>query len=535
MAKAKGVSLPKQPKKEHQSALKKLEKASGAEFDRAYMDQMVKDHEKTLQLLQETAKNAKERGNPCKRRYELLRRRIGASAAPISLRSRSFAAIHNPCTGHNTCCQPVHGGRALTRKIAVISEHASPLASAGGVDSGGQNIYVAQVARHLVRLGHRVDVFTRRDSAEPPQIVELQPGLRVVHVPAGPAKFVRKEELLPLMDEFYEQVRDFACAHGGYQLVHANFFMSAQVAARLKQELGLPFVITFHALGRVRRMHQNEADQFPAQRIRIEDECIAQADAIIAECPQDEADLIGLYAADPARIRVIPCGFDKSEFWPIARPFARRALGFDPKERIVLNIGRLVPRKGIDTAIRALGRLVRCEGLAAKLVVVGGNSDVPCPVLTPEIGRLREIAAAEGVAEHVLFTGRRSREFLKLYYNAADVFVTTPWYEPFGITPLEAMACGTPVIGSAVGGIKYSVADGFTGCLVPPNDPDALAGTLARLYRDSDLRKDLGRNAIDRVHEQFTWGRVTAAIAALYQDVLASGSARPPARVAVAA
>jgi D-inositol-3-phosphate glycosyltransferase len=424
----------------------------------------------------------------------------------------------------------------LIRKIAVISEHASPLASAGGVDSGGQNIYVAQVARHLARLGYSVDVFTRRDRAELPEIVEMQPGVRVVHVPAGRPQFVRKEQLLPLMDEFYAFVRDFAQTRHAYQLVHANFFMSAMVAARLKQDLGTPFVITFHALGRVRRLHQEDADEFPAERLRIEEDCIAQADAIIAECPQDEEDLTTLYPADPARIRVIPCGFDKAEFWPIARPFARRALGFDPKERIILNIGRLVPRKGVDTAVRALGRLVRDHGLPARLVVVGGNSDVPCPVLTPEIGRLHDIALAEGVAEQVHFTGRRSREFLKLYYNAADIFVTTPWYEPFGITPLEAMACGTPVVGAHVGGIKYSVADGFTGSLVPPNDPDALAASLARLYRDPDLRKQFGRNAIDRVHEQFTWGKVTAAIAALYQDVLAGGASRQPgARVAVAA
>ncbi len=423
----------------------------------------------------------------------------------------------------------------MTRKIAVISEHASPLASAGGVDSGGQNIYVAQVARHLARMGFAVDVFTRRDNAETPAVVQLAPRLRVVHVPAGPPQFVRKEDLLPLMDAFYGYVREYAIAQE-YQLVHANFFMSALVAARLKRELGIPFVITFHALGRVRRLHQNEADQFPAERVDIEDACIAQADAIIAECPQDEQDLTTLYAADPARIRVVPCGVDKAEFWPIARPFARRALGFDPKERIILNIGRLVPRKGIDTVIRALGRLARIHGLAAKLVVVGGNSDVPCPVLTPEIGRLRDIAAAEGVADLVQFTGRRSREFLKLYYNAADIFVTMPWYEPFGITPLEAMACGTPVVGADVGGIKYSVADGLTGCLVPPHDPDALAASLAKLYRDADLRKQYGRNGIDRVHEQFTWGKVTASIASLYQDVLARSAAPGRgARVAVAA
>lgn len=402
----------------------------------------------------------------------------------------------------------------------MISDHASPLAAAGGVDSGGQNVYVAQVARNLARLGYAVDVFTRRDDVNQPEILDWQPRVRVIHVPAGPAQYVRKEDLLPLMDDFCDYLREFCAAAGSYDLVHANFFMSGLVALRLKRELGIPFVVTFHALGRVRRLHQGDADQFPPSRMEIEDRIIAEADALIAECPQDEEDLTRLYRANRARIRVIPCGFDKAEFWPIARPFARRALGFDAKERILLNIGRLIPRKGIDNAARALGRLAREHGIAAKLVVVGGNSDVPCPVTTPEIGRLKSIAAEEGVCEQVIFTGRRSREFLKLYYSAADVFVTTPWYEPFGITPLEAMACGTPVVGADVGGIRYSIADGLTGLLVPPNDPAALAASLALLYRDADYRKELGRNAIDRVHEQFTWAKVTASIAGLYQNVL---------------
>jgi glycosyltransferase involved in cell wall biosynthesis len=407
----------------------------------------------------------------------------------------------------------------LTRRVALISEHASPLASAGGVDSGGQNIYVAQVACHLARLGYHVDVFTRRDAANLPEVLDWQPRVRVVHVPAGPARYVRKEELLPLMGEFSRYVCDFARARGGYVVTHANFFMSALVAMALKRALGVPFVVTFHALGRVRRLHQSDADQFPAERMDIEDAAIAHADAVIAECPQDEDDLVTLYRASRRKLALIPCGFDKSEFWPIARPFARRALGLDPKERILLNIGRLVPRKGIDNAVRALGILAREHRIAARLLVVGGNSDLPCPVLTPEIGRLQALAAAEGVAERVMFTGRRSREFLKLYYSAADVFVTTPWYEPFGITPLESMACGTPVAGADVGGIRYSVADGLTGHLVPPKDPARLAAALARMCTDADHRRELGRNAIDRVHEQFTWAKVTRSIDALYQAV----------------
>jgi glycosyltransferase involved in cell wall biosynthesis len=404
--------------------------------------------------------------------------------------------------------------------VALISEHASPLAAAGGIDAGGQNVYVAQVARHLARLGYRVDVFTRRDGEKLPEVLHWAPGVRVVHVPAGPARYVRKEELLPYMAGFARWVCDFARREGGYSVAHANFFMSGIAALELKRCLGTPVLVTFHALGRVRRLHQAEADQFPDSRLDIEDELVDEADCIVAECPQDKVDLTTLYRADPRRVAVVPCGFDRSEFWPIAQPFARRALGLPPQERIVLNIGRLVPRKGIDNLIRGIGCLKRRSGLKAKLMVVGGNSDLPCPLATPEIGRLQAIAEAEGVAGQVVFTGRRSREFLKLYYSAADVFATTPWYEPFGITPLEAMACGTPVIGADVGGIRYSVADGATGYLVPPNDPQALAARMAELFADRQRMAEMRADCVRRVNAQFTWRKVTRSIAGLYEAVV---------------
>ena len=413
------------------------------------------------------------------------------------------------------------------QRVAFISDHASPLTAAGGVDSGGQNIYVAQVATHLAQLGCEVDVFTRRDSDALPEIVDWRPGVRVIHVPAGPPSFVRKEELLAVMPDFAAWVGAFARRHGTYDLAHANFFLSGLVAQELKRSFGTPFVVTFHALGRVRQLHQGDADQFPRERPALEDSIIRAADAVIAECPQDSSDLITLYRADSARIALIPCGFDKSEFWPITKPFSRRALGLPQETPILLNVGRLVPRKGLDNAIRGLAFLVRRHAIEAKLLIVGGNSDLPDPASTPEIGRLQAIAREEGVGAHVMFTGRRSREFLKLYYSAADIFVTTPWYEPFGITPLEAMACGTPVIGSDVGGIRYSVAHGATGWLVPPDDPEALAARAAHMIRDSVGTKAMGRAAIRRVHAQFTWRKVARSIAALYKGVLTGRAPRP--------
>jgi D-inositol-3-phosphate glycosyltransferase len=296
---------------------------------------------------------------------------------------------------------------------------------------------------------------------------------------------------------------------------------------QLKETLGLPFVMTFHALGLVRRLHQGAADEFPAKRIAIERAVIEAADALIAECPDDRRNLVTLYNADPSKIAVIPCGFASDEFWPIAPRFARRALGLPSDVPVLLSVGRLVPRKGVDNIIRALGVLVRRLGVPAELLVVGGNSDIPDCQATPEISRLRSIAAEAGVADRVTFTGRRSRELLKLYYSAADVFVTTPWYEPFGMTPVEAMACGTPVVGARVGGIQYSVLDGATGYLVPPNDPVALAERLNQICCSRRLAERLSSGAVRRAHTLFRWERVARSLAALYADVEAAADAIP--------
>jgi phosphoheptose isomerase len=409
----------------------------------------------------------------------------------------------------------------LSKRIALISEHASPHAVLGGVDSGGQNVYVGQIARNLAAMGYEVDVFTRRDSEFLPETGDWVNGVRIINVPAGPASFVPKEELLPCMDDFTAFVlRYMKRQRKPYDLIHANFWMSGLVACEVKKALGIPFVVTFHALGRVRRMHQKEADKFPPVRAEIEDRIVAEADHLIAECPQDEEDLIRLYNADPAKVTIIPCGFDPGEFWPISKPLARVALGLPPEEKIIVQLGRMVPRKGVDNVISGFGRLLKNHNITAKLVVVGGESDDPDPELTPEMARLEALAEEEGVAEQVLFVGRKGRDVLKYYYSAADIFITTPWYEPFGITPLEAMACGTPVIGSNVGGIKFTVRDGETGYLVPPNDPDALAERIAHLYQHPKLLSVYKKQAIRRANDLFTWHKVTSAIATLYEEVI---------------
>jgi glycosyltransferase involved in cell wall biosynthesis len=286
-------------------------------------------------------------------------------------------------------------------------------------------------------------------------------------------------------------------------------------------------VVTFHALGKVRRLHQKEADAFPAERSAIEERVVREADRIIAECPQDEKDLTALYGADPAKLRTIPCGFDPAEFGPTDRVAARRLVGITGGEPTVLQLGRMVPRKGVDDVIRGVARLRRAHGIAARLLVVGGETRDPDPAATPEIGRLMRVAAEEGIADAVTFVGSRGRRELRAFYAAADVFVTTPWYEPFGITPVEAMACGTPVVGAAVGGIKATVRDGVTGFLVPPKDPDALAGRLAALLGDPALRVVMGRAALRRANALYTWAKVTEQVARLYHEVRAAAGAYP--------
>ncbi len=414
----------------------------------------------------------------------------------------------------------------MTKFIALISEHASPLGTFGGVDSGGQNVYVGQLAKHLTGMGYKVDVFTRRDRHDLPEIIQWIDGIRIINVPADPPKYVRKEDLLPYMEEFTGYVLNFCkedLSTSGdsakYDLIHANFFMSALVAAEIKRILSIPFVVTFHALGRVRRSIQGNADEFPDERFAIEDRIVAEADRIIAECPQDEQDLLNLYNAKPEKIAIIPCGFDAAEFWQVEKTTARQMLGLPSHENLILQLGRLVPRKGVDTVIRAFG-LLKQYGIQTKLLIVGGESEEPDPRLTPEIARLQAIAIDEGVASGVTFTGRRCRETLKYYYTVTDVFMTTPLYEPFGITPVEAMACGTPAIGSNVGGIKFTIADGETGYLVPPNDPDAIAERIAYLYKHPQVRHRLGLQAIQRAHDLFTWKHVASAVADIYENVL---------------
>ncbi len=414
-------------------------------------------------------------------------------------------------------------------RIAFLSEHASPLATLGGADAGGQNIYVGEVSRNLGRCGFAVDIFTRRDNADTPEVVEWGTGVRVIRLLAGPIQPRPKDELWPYMPEFRDSLLRFMERdETHYDLIHSNFWMSGWVAIELQRRLNIPAVQIFHAMGKTKRRHQKKVDTSPGDRIKTEKDIIREVDRIIAQCPSERSELIEDYGANPDKIVLIPSAVNTKIFRPVDRNVARRRTGLDIKDKVVVYVGRMLPRKDIRNVIRALAVLQKKYGGSEEwptrsltLMIVGGESLEPDPIATPEIGELQKLAAELGVTEYVRFAGKRQPEELCNYYCVGDIAVTTPWYEPFGLTPLEAMACGRPVIGSAVGGITFTIKDGETGFLVPPRDPEALATRLWQMLNQPELLAQMGRAARQRVEREFTWTITAMRTGALYEALLA--------------
>ncbi|MGH2449198.1 MAG: glycosyltransferase [Chloroflexota bacterium] len=406
-------------------------------------------------------------------------------------------------------------------RIAFLSEHASPLATLGSEDAGGQNVYVDEMSRNLAKLGHQVDVFTRRDRSELPDVVQRDDGVRVVHLDAGPPRFLLKDELWPHMAAFRDSLLQFDAGQDRYHVIHGNFWMSGWVAIELKRKLGIPVVQIFHAMGKTKHRHQQAADTSPDERIERELEVVREADKLIAQCPSERDELIEDYGAGDDRVSVIPSAVNIRLFRPEPREAARQALGLPLGDPLIVYVGRMLPRKDVRNVVRAMALLVRRSELPVRLLVVGGTTDCPDEAATPEIGELRRLAASLGIERRVSFVGKRQQDELYRYYCAGDVAVTTPWYEPFGLTPLEAMACGRPVIGSAVGGISFTVDHGTSGFLVPPRDPMALAERLHFLLTRPGLMQSMGRAARQRVEQRFTWPLVALRSEGLYRSVLA--------------
>ncbi len=406
-------------------------------------------------------------------------------------------------------------------RIALVSEHASPLAVLGGVDAGGQNVHVAALAIALGAAGHEVVVHTRREDPDLPDEVPMAPNVTVVQVAAGPAARVPKDELLPHMGEF----ADSLAAHWSRwrpDVVHGHFWMSGLAALDAGTRLDLadgghlPVAQTFHALGVVKRRQQGANDTSPAERAWLEPDVARRADVVVATC-SDEAFELKAMEVPSKRIAVVPCGVDVQHFTPRGPVEPRSG------RLRLLTVSRLVPRKGVGNAIEALALLV-AAGVDAELVVIGGAGDAGHLEVEPETDRLQQVIAEHGLQDRVVLAGRIGHDDLPAWYRSADVVVCAPWYEPFGIVPLEAMACGRPVVATRVGGLIDTVVEDVTGLHVPPRDPEALATAIRRVLDDPDLGARYGEAGRRRALTRYSWRRVAAETAKVYARLVAAGA-----------
>lgn len=391
-------------------------------------------------------------------------------------------------------------------KIAMVSEHASPLAVLGGVDAGGQNVHVAELSAALVRAGSHVTVYTRRDDPRVPRTVTMPSGVAVVQVDAGPARAIPKDDLLPHMDAFARGLRR-AFANSGPDVVHGHFWMSGRAALAACKPLGIPVVQTFHALGSEKRRMQGASDTSPRERLAEEVRIMRSADRIVATSSSELFELCRL-GADPHHLKIVPCGVDASFFaretmLPLPRRCTYR----------VVTLSRLVARKGVDDAIAALRDVPDAE------LLVAGGPQVDGLRNDAEAQRLSAHARACGVADRVTFLGRVERSDVPALLRSADAVVCAAWYEPFGIVPLEAMAAGVPVVATAVGGQTDTVIDRFTGLHVAPRQPRAIAAALRELFADAPLRARLGAAGRRRAQHRFTWDRIAAETANVYRAI----------------
>lgn len=388
-------------------------------------------------------------------------------------------------------------------RIAMISEHASPLAHLGGVDAGGQNVHVAELSSALARRGHDVVVYTRRDDPQLPECVDTAHGYSVVHVPAGPARVLPKDELLQYMYAF-ARFLDGKWVTDAPDVAHGHFWMSGVATQRAARPHRVPTVQTFHALGLIKRLHQGLDDTSPDCRIGVEARIARNVDWVAATSTDEVFELVRMGRAR-SRTSVVPCGVDVDAFTP-GGPIASR--GDRPR---IVSVGRLVPRKGFDTLVRALPRVP-----GAELVIVGGPAQADLAD-DAEAQQLQALAAQLGVADRVRLLGAVTRGEMPALLRSADVVACTPWYEPFGIVPLEAMACGVSVVATAVGGIRDTVVDDVTGRLVPPKDPARLGDAIAALLHDRRRRDAMGAAGRERARARYSWDRVAADTERIYE------------------
>lgn len=416
------------------------------------------------------------------------------------------------------------------RRVAMFSVHSCPLATLGGRETGGMNVYVRELSRRLSDLGIAVDVYTRRQDPCYPTEVDFADRARVVHLPAGPAAPYSKHRVWDHLPEFVDGVFDFISDHGlQYDVIHSHYWLSGWVAMRLRHALDLPVVHMSHTLGYPKNAAaQLPWEQEPSRRLRIERQVLQNSDALVAESPATRRHMVRHYGVEPSDIAVIPCGVDVERFQPRDIRRARLELSLPAAAPILLFVGRLQPSKGIDILLRAAAE-IRRDRPDVCVLVVGGGLDDRDERETAELQRLQQLGAELGLHD-VHYVRAQPQETLAKYYAAADVFVMPSHYESFGMVVLEAMACGTPVVGSNVGGLSYTIADGESGLLVPPGDWRAFARAIARLLASPRLQGAMRQAGPERARS-FAWSRIVEENLTLYRRLILRHSTMTPALV----
>jgi len=409
--------------------------------------------------------------------------------------------------------------------IAMLSYHTCPLATLGGKDTGGMNVYVAELTRELGREGVHVDVFTRSQDEHVPHVMHnLGYGNRVVHIPAGPEHPLPKPELAMHIPTFAAEINKWAAEKGiHYDLIHSHYWMSGVAAAILKESWKVPVLQMFHTLGLMKnRIAQSPAEIEGEYRINGERQVMQDVERIVAATQAEVGQLQLLYNVPREKISIIPPGVDIGRFYPIPVDEAKEVIGEGKCPRLLLFVGRIEPLKGIDTLIRALATLRQNGAMdheCYSLAIIGGEPDAPPEDMSAEMARLKTLCRELGLDDLVVFLGKRSQETLPYYYSASEILIMPSHYESFGMVALEAMACGTPVVASQVGGLAFLVQDGITGYVVPGGDAEALAKTLEKLMRDPALRERLGKQAAEYARF-YSWDKIAVRVKTVYEELL---------------
>jgi D-inositol-3-phosphate glycosyltransferase len=408
-----------------------------------------------------------------------------------------------------------------SRRVATLMVHTSPLDQAGTGDAGGMNIYVVEAAQNMAAMGVQVDIFTRRTDIDIADVVEVSPGVRVIQLNVGPVSGVTKEQLPKLIPELSVAFTQ-AMSNDHYDVIHSHYWISGKVAMPVAKELGIPLVHTMHTMARVKNLNLAEGETpEPMIRVQGETQVVAAADALVANTDAEAASLVSLYEACPDNVLVVSPGVNLKVFTPgSGRAAAREVVGLDKDAHIISFVGRIQPHKGPEVLIRAIAEMVsHSPHLRQKLItnIIGGASGAN----QSEVERLKELVSWLGIADVVRFAPPVPREDLPQWYRASDLVCVPSYSESFGLVALEAQACGTPVVATAVGGLRTAVADGISGVLVDGHDPRAWSSVLARLLQEPQRRVLLSMGAVEHA-SHFGWDATSRGTLDIYDRVLSA-------------